>query len=166
MRMTINVAVTAFVFAAGSASAGDTLPRQKAEELGVKKCFAKIEKIADYAIEKASHGSDATWNSKDVDGRLVSFFVSRGYSDGDSQINMQFAPTLSGGCDVVYTETMVFESQCSIVREDTFKKWKYRSSLNNKTLILQSESGNVDVYLTPTGKKSDICIVTRREVGY
>ena len=166
MRMAINMALAAFAFTASSANAGDTLPRQKAEELGIKKCLAKIEKVADYAIEKASHGSDTTWNNKNVDGRLTSFFVSRGYSDGDSQINMQFAPTLSGGCDAVYTETMVFEGQCSIVREDTFKKWKYRGSLNSKTLILQNENGNVDLYLTPAGKKSDLCIATQREVVY
>jgi len=43
---------------------------------------------------------------------------------------------------------------------------EYRASLNNKTLVLQNDGGSVDVYLTPTGKKSDLCLVTKREVVY
>lgn len=149
-----------------SAQAEETLPVRKADELALKKCRERIKTVADFLIESAPHGIDTTWNNKNTNGRLVSFFVSRGYSDGDSQINMQFAPNSAGGCDAVYTETFVIESPCSLVREDTLKKWKYRGSLNNATLILQNESGSVDFYLTPTGKKANLCLVTKREVLY
>lgn len=165
MKLHVLGLMSALTLFATAAGAGDTLPKEKAVEIGAKSCLSKVEQVADYLLEDAPHGSDTTWNNKNVDGRLLSFFVSRGYSDGDSQVNMQFAPTASG-CDAVYTETFVVESQCTIVREDTFKKWKFRGSLNKKTVILQTEEGSVDIYLTPAGKKGDLCLVTKREVVY
>lgn len=166
MKSLIRILSAALACIAGAAVAGETIPQKKAEELGVKKCLATVRLVSDFYLEQASHGADATWNKNNTDGRILSFFVSRGYSDGDSQVNMQFAPNSSGGCDAVFTETYVVESTCTIVREDTFKQWKYRSSLNNKTLILQNNNGSVDVYLTPSGKRSDLCLITKREVVY
>jgi len=121
MKLKTYGLLSTFLFVVSAANAGDTGPLQRATEIGAKKCLKTVEKVADYVIENAAHGTDATWNNKNADARLLSFFVSRGYSDGDSQVNMQFAPNSSGGCDAMYTETVVIESQCSIVREDTFK---------------------------------------------
>lgn len=166
MKSLICALSVILVFTACVSIAGETVPEQEAKRLGAKKCLKTVGLVADFYLEQASHGADTTWNKNNTDNRMLSFFVSRGYSDGDSQVNIQFAPNAAGGCDAVFTETYVIESTCTIVREDTFKAWKYRGNLNNKTLILQNSNSSVDVYLTPSGKKSDLCLVTKREVIY
>lgn len=141
-------------------------PQQKAAEVGVKKCIPVIEKISSYVIRNSAHSFDYIRNEKNVDQRMLSFFVSRSYSDGESQVSMHFAPNLLGGCDGIYTETFVVEGQCGVVREDFFKKFNYRSSLNKKTIVLENDNRNIDVFLTPAGIKSDLCLITRREIVY
>lgn len=164
MKGTLIRVLAVAVLLQATASAADTLPYKKAQEIGVKKCLAKVGEISDFILKEAGHGADTIWN-KNVDGRLFSFFVSRGYADGDSQVSMHFAPN-GAACDAVYTETMLWETSCALVREEVFKAWKFRGSLNGKTMILQNDSGSVDVYLTPGGKASNLCMSTKREVVY
>lgn len=145
--------------------AGDTVPKRQAERSGIKKCLAKVEQAADFYIKDATHAAETNWNSKAPNDRLLSTFVAKSYSDGDSQINMQFAPH-AGGCDTVLTETFVFESACGVVRETTYKGFKFSGEMNGKTLNLTNENETMNVYLTPAGKRNDICLVTKREVIY
>lgn len=158
--------ISLLAFTAGIANAGNSLPLQKADEVGIKKCLTKIGIVSDHVIEGVPHGSDTIWHIENADEHLISFFVSRGHSHDDSQISMHFSPNKHGGCDAAYTETFVMEHKCTELVENTFQGMKYRGRLNKKTIALQNEAGSVDIYLTPTGKKANLCIVTKREVIY
>jgi len=164
-KIFVFVLATFAIFHASNVNAADLMPVQDAKKYGVQQCISKVRTVSNFLLKGADgYGDDTNWNKKDANRRLLSFFISRGYSDGDSQINMNFAPNNKGGCDAVYTETFVSESRCSLVRETTFKTWKYRGSLNGKTLVLNK--GFAYVYLTPAGKASNLCLMTKREVVY
>lgn len=154
----------ALLFAASWTQAGNTAPYQRAKEVGVKQCLDKVNLYANHYLEYAGHGIDASSSPDRPDARLLSFFVAKGHFWGDSQVNMQFAPNPAGGCDAVATETFVAEKTCAAVREEQFADWTARGSLNGRTTVLQR--GNVNVYLTPAGMAANLCLVTRREVGY
>lgn len=166
MKTLVRVLSVALLCVASSVvMAGDTVPKRQAERNGIKKCLAKVEQAADFYIKDATHAADTTWHSKHANDRMLSTFVAKSYSDGDSQINMQFAPH-AGGCDTVLTETFVFESACGVVRETNYKGFKFSGEMNGKTLNLTNENETMNVYLTPAGKRNDICLVTKREVIY
>jgi len=63
----------AISFQSMAVNAADTLPYKKAQELGVKKCLAKVREMSNFVLKEAGHGSDTTWNNKETDSRLLSF---------------------------------------------------------------------------------------------
>lgn len=156
----------AFWLATASAYAGNTALPREAKEIGVRQCLNAVKEHADRVMESASHQADIRWNADSPDTRLLSFFVSKGRFDGDTQVNMQFAPNGAGGCDTVITETFVAQKSCESFRDQKFQGWIFKGLMNRRTIALQGANNNVNVYLTPAGIASDLCIVTRREVGY
>jgi len=165
MRSFLTYIVPSF-FIAFSCAAGETVPEKRAAEVGIKQCSKSVEMMSTYYLKDATHGADTVWHNKMADKHMYASFVSRSYSDGDTHVNMQFSPSSGGGCDASFTETMVMEKACALVREETFKQWKYRGSLNEKTLILGNADETVDVYMTPAGSRSQLCLITKREVAF
>lgn len=135
-----------------------------AKENGVKTCVPQLKIAADFIIDKKAHATHAYWNSKDVDNRMYSTMTSKGYNDGDSHVTVAVAPTSSGKCDSFYVETFALPKACMVAREETFKGFKYKGTMNGKTLMLENESGGVNLYLTPQGES--ICLVSKREAIY
>ena len=135
-----------------------------ATENGVKKCKGELKSTADFILKDKAHGTHASWNNDDSDNHLYSTLTTKSYSDGDSHVTVIAAPTTSGKCDTTYVETFVMPKPCMMVREEVFKAWKYSGTMNKKTLLLESDSGGVNVYLSPQGE--NICLVSRREVIY
>lgn len=166
MKWCIRGSALAFLFAAASAQAGNTAFHREAEKLGVKQCLEVVKTVSGRVMESAAHEADITWNREDPDGRVLSLFVSKGRFDGDNQVNMQFIPNGAGGCDTVITETFVVQKTCEKFQEQKTAGMTSRGLLNRRTTILQGDNISVNVYLTPAGIASDLCIVTRREVAY
>jgi len=135
-----------------------------AKENGVKTCVPQLKVAADFIIDKKAHSTHAYWNNKDPNNRMYSTLTSKGYSDGDSHVTVAVAPTSSGKCDTFYVETYALPKPCMMAREETFKGFKYKGTMNKKTLLLEGESGVVNLYLTPQGES--ICLVSKREALY
>ncbi|PSV97419.1 hypothetical protein [Photobacterium lipolyticum] len=135
-----------------------------AKENGVKTCVPQLKIAADFIIDEKAHSSHAYWNKKDADNRMYSSLTSKGYSDGDSHVTVAVAQTSSGKCDTFYVETYALPKACMMAREETFKGFKYKGTMNGKTLLLENESGAVNLYLTPQGES--ICLVSKREALY
>lgn len=166
MKWWIKASSLAFLLATSGAHAGNTVLPREAKEIGVKQCLNAVKEYSGRVMESASHEADIRWKSDNPDMHVLSFFVSKGRFDGDTQINMQFVPNGAGGCDTVITETFVAQKECKTFQEQKFQGWKSKGILNRRTIVLQGENNSVNVYLTPAGIASDLCLVTRREVGY
>jgi hypothetical protein len=166
MKNWIQASGLALLLTSASAYAGNTSLDREAKAIGAKQCLTAIKTHADRTIEAASHEADMSWNSEQPDTHLLSYFVSKGRFDGDTQVNMLFVPNLAGGCDTVITETFVAQKQCAIFQETKLPDWKSRGLLNRRTIVLQGKDNRVNIYLTPAGVADDLCIVTRREVGF
>jgi hypothetical protein len=144
----------------------DNVPERQARENGVRACLALINAMSDYTLEDAAHASSAVW-SKDQPNRHA--FVAtaiRRYSDGDTHIDLVAQPNLDGKCDGTWTETYAVEKTCTVVREEWFKAFTFRETLAETTAWLNSENGNVDVFLTQAGSNGRQCLVKRREVVF
>ncbi|QJR79965.1 hypothetical protein CA267_003800 [Alteromonas pelagimontana] len=135
-----------------------------ADKNEIRTCRSQIKSVSDFIIKDKAHSTHASWNSKDSDNRLYATLTSKGYSDGDSHVSVITAPTSSGKCDSTYVETFALPQSCMVTREETYKDWKYIGTMNGKTLLLESDGGAVNIYLSPQGES--ICLVSRREVVY
>lgn len=160
-----SLVLSAFLFLLGAGvQAEETSIVNMADENGIKTCRPQIKSISDFIIKDRKHGTHANWNSKDSDNRMYATLTSKGYSDGDSHVSVIAAKTSSGKCDTIYIETFALPKSCMLTREEIYKDWKYSGTLNGKTLLLQNESGSVDVYLSSQGE--NICLVSKREMVY
>lgn len=166
MKWWIQGSPFAFLLATACACAGNTVLPQEAKEIGVKQCLNAVKAHTGRVMESASHEADISWKKDNPDMHVLSFFVSKGRFDGDTQVNMQFAPNRDGGCDTVITETFVAQTKCEVFQEQKFQGWKSKGVLNRRTIVLQGENNSVNVYLTPAGIALNLCMVTRREVAY
>lgn len=152
-----------FAVAAGAQSEETSIVNM-ADENGIKSCRPQIKSVSDFIIKGSSHGTHAYWSSEDSDNRMYATLTSKGYSDGDSHVSVIAAKTSSGKCDSIYIETFALPKSCMVVREETYKEWKYTGSMNGKTLLLENDGGSVNVYLSPQGES--ICLITKREVVF
>lgn len=159
-----KVVLVSLLLSSFFAQAEETSIVNMATENGVNKCRANLKVAADFILKDKAHATHASWNSKDSDNRLYSTLTTKNYSDGDSHVTVIAAPTISGKCDTTYVETFAMPKSCMLVREETFKSWKYKGTMNKKTLLLANDAGSVNVYLSPQG--DNICLVSKREVIY
>ncbi len=160
-----SLIISTMLFAVSiSLHAKETSIVNMADENGIKTCRSQIKSVSDFIIKDKAHGTHAYWNSKDSDNRLYATLTSKGYSDGDSHVSVIAAPTSSGKCDTIYVETFALAKSCMVTREETYKDWKYTGTMNGKTLLLESDAGSVNIYLSPQGE--NICLVSRREIVY
>lgn len=135
-----------------------------AKQNGVQKCLPQLKLTSDFIIDNKTHSTHATWNYKDPDNRLYTSMASKKNIWGDSHVTVTVAPTSSGKCDTFYLETLVLTQSCSSTREEVFSSYKYVGELNQSTLILQSKSKSIHVYLTP--QSGSLCLVSRKEIVY
>ena len=135
-----------------------------AKEYNFNTCLPQLKIASDFIIGNKKHTTHAYWNTDKADQRMYSSLTSKGYSDGDSHVTIAAAQTISGKCDVFYVETYALPKACLVAREDTFQGFKYKGTMNDKTLLLENESGAVNIYLTPQG--DSICLVSKREALY
>lgn len=162
--MTRKYVISALLCCASSLSSAETVPYSQAEKNGIKSCLSTIKMVSDHMIGETEHGADGTWNSKTPDNRLYTTLVAKKYSDGDSQVSLAFSPNDKGGCDAVYVESFASAKNCTIMREEVFGSWKYRGSIGG-TVILTSENGSVDVYLSPQ-ENNTACLASKRETVF
>ncbi len=147
-----------------AALASGTVVEETAREEGFKTCADALELVAGAAIADHKHSSHNHWHTDQTDGRMFTSLVSKYYSDGDGHVTITAAPVSSGNCDATYVETFALERNCMSARENIYDDWEFMTELND-TIVLQSESGGVNLYLTPQGS-GNICLVSRREVVY
>ena len=156
----LSVALTLNVYA------GTSTIETLATKNGVKKCSPQLKIVGEYIVDDRPHATHSSWNKNDPDNRLYASLTSKGYSDGDSHVTVIASPTSSGKCDATYIETFALATSCMLAREETYKDWKYVGTLNMKTLMLENESGSVNVYLSAQGANDNICLISKREVVY
>lgn len=162
--MRAQFALAVFLLAsATSASANDTTPYQQAVEEGLRACLSQIDKVTRFIIDDRPHGSHDVWHAEKPDSRMFSSFVVKGFSDGDSHVTLIIGPDKSGSCFAEYNETAFWPQSCTVVREKIFSTLKYIDALKETTAVLESESGSVNVYLTPQNN-GNACLSTKREV--
>lgn len=159
---TMVLPILGAVLAIGHVNAAPNVPTEQAEKLDIKKCMPRVQSLSEFLIKDAMHGSDIV-RAKDSDNHLVSFFVSRILAaEMDSPIVMTLAPSPTG-CDAVYTQSFVYEKSCKQLEEIEFKAWSTRGMLSKTTVLHQ---GSTDLYLTPSGYRQQLCLVTKRETVY
>jgi hypothetical protein len=164
MRARIALAVF-FLAGATSANANDTTPYQQAAKEGLRACLSQLDKVSNFIIDDRPHGSHDVWATDKPEARMFSSFVVKGFSDGDSHVTLLVGPDKSGRCFAEYNETAFWPQSCTIVREKIFSSLKYIDALKETTAVLESESGSVNVYLTPQNN-GNACLSTKREVIY
>ena len=147
------------------AQAEETSIVYTAVQNGIKTCKTDLKRTADFIIKGITHSTHSSWNKKDSDNRMYATLTSKSYSDRDAHVTVIAAPTPAGKCDTTYVETFAMPKSCMTVREEVFKGWVYKGTMNSKTLVLEnSMEGTVNVYLSPQG--DNICLVSKREVIY
>lgn len=135
-----------------------------AQENGIVTCEKSLKNIAEFIIDGESHSTHASWHEQYSDDRLYTSLSSKGNTEGSSHVTVITAPTGSGKCDSSYIETYVVHLSCLEAREKMFDKWQYKGVMNDSTLLLETPSGAVNLYLSPQG--NDLCLVSKREVIY
>lgn len=138
------------------------IPSEQAQKNGVRTCQRTVEQLATHLLDDRPHGSTATWNNKDTDGRLFNANVVVRYSDGHSVAVLNAAPTRTGGCDSSYTTVFVYDESCSVARETHFKNWLFSNELAG-LVVLANKSKTVRKTLMPSGSG---CTVVSTEVIY
>lgn len=158
--------VTILYLSASNVIAGDdTTVYKNAKEAGVTKCLKIIQDVSAFIIKKNKHSSHDYWSKKNVNSTAFSSFVVKDYSDGDSHISIMVVPDANNNCYAEYRETSYWNKSCSVLREEIFKDWKYKTSLKESTVLLANEKDTVHVYLTPQNNGSG-CLSTKREAIY
>jgi len=142
-----------------------TMPEKQAQKVGIKQCLPTISKISKHLIGDSNHANYDTNAKVNPDSRSYFSHIVKSYSDGETQITFSVTPTVGGKCDWAYTEIMLFEKSCGILREEIFKDFKFDLSLNETTIVLKNTNASVFVYLTPS-KSNKSCLVTKEETGY
>lgn len=145
----------------GSAVA-DTIPGEQATKNGFTSCQKTVEKIAKFVIDDTKHGAVSSWNNKTPDTRMFNSQIVLKYSDGYSVAVINIAPTKSGKCDGSYTTTFTSAKSCSVLRETTFKGWKFFGEIGG-LVSLENEAGSVSKILLPTETG---CVAISTEVVY
>ena len=140
----------------------DTIPGEQATKNGFNTCQKTVEKIAKYVIDDTNHGAVSTWNNKTPDSRLFNSQIVLKYSDGHSMAVLNVAPIKNGKCDGSYTRVFAMEKSCSVLRETTYKDWKFFGEIGG-LVSLENSSGTVSTVLLPnqTG-----CVAIQTEVVY
>ena len=165
MYFTRTTFVGFLMLCASSVIADDSVTYKTAKEQGVTTCLAQIKKVGNFIIKENSHASHDIWNSKNVDKRMFSSFLVKGYSDGDSHVSIVVGPDQTGNCYAEYNETSFWPKSCSVLREETFSVFKFSGSMKSTSIVLKNEDDSVNIYMTPQdGGKS--CLTTKREVIY
>jgi hypothetical protein len=158
--------IAIFCFSAVSVIADDetTSVFDQAKKAGVIRCLKSLEQVSNYIIKKNKHSSHSIWAKDNVDLNGFSSFVVKEYTDGDSHVSILVVPTADKDtCFAEYNETSYWPKSCSVLREEVYKDWKYKSSLKESTVILKNDSDKVFIYLSPQNNGS-ACLSTRREV--
>lgn len=147
------------------AQADEPSPVVNAVDAGIKTCMAPLKEVAAFIVKDDVHASHDLWSKNDADRRLYSSLIAKKYLDGNSHVSLSVSPDKSGKCSVEYSETMYWPKACSVLREETYAKFKYYESLNENTIILHNNEKTLSVYLTPQ-MQGNGCLDTRREVIY
>lgn len=140
----------------------DTIPGEHATKNGFITCQKTVEKIANFLISDTNNGALSTWNSKTPDSRIFNSQVALKYSDGHSVAILNVAPVKNGKCDGSYTKIFANEKSCSVLRETTYKDWKFYEEIGG-LITLQNKSGAVSVVLLPSQTG---CVSIHTEVVY
>lgn len=146
------------------AVANDTIVAQAAKNNGVVTCGGALENVANFIIGDRKHASHSTWNANNANGRMFTSMTSKHYSDGDGHVTIVAAPISGGKCDTTYVETFALDRTCMSARESVYGDWKFAGELN-ETIVLENQSGSVNLYLTSQGS-GNICLVSRRETVF
>lgn len=140
----------------------DTTPGEQATKNGFNTCQKTVEKIAKFLVDDTNHSAVSTWNSKNPDSRMFNSQVVLKYSDGHSMAVLSVAPVKNGKCDGSYTRIFVSEKSCSVLRETTYKYWKFFDEIGG-LVSLENKSGSVSAVLLPNQPG---CAAIHTEVVY
>lgn len=156
--------VVVFLIALGVAEAsyGQTTAGDQAQKNGVLACQQTVESIANFVVKDNPHASIATWSKTNPDSRMFGAQISVRYSDGNSVAVLSAAPTRAGTCDGYYTTIFTDEKSCSVMRETTFKDWKFYGETAG-LIVLENESGGLSKILLPSGTG---CVAITSEMVY
>jgi hypothetical protein len=149
------------LLACGTALA-DTTPAEQAKKNGFNTCQKTVEKIAKFLIGDTNNGAVSTWNQKNPDGRMFNSQVVLKYSDGHSMAVLNVAPVKNGKCDGSYTRVFVSETSCSVLRETTYKDWKFFGEIGG-LVSLENKNASVSAVLLPNPPG---CAAIQTEVVY
>lgn len=137
---------------------------KNAKEVGITTCAKTLDTLSDFALKDSPHTANNTWHKSAPNKHFYDSHSLKGYVDGQSQISLTVSPNATGGCDAVLLESMVFPKSCVSVRETTFSTWKFKDEASG-TVVLRSEKGAVNIYLTPAANNT-VCLVGKKEIIY
>ena len=143
----------------------ETVPYKSAVNYGITTCLPQIKQLTEFVLKNEAHGSHDISHSVSPDQRMFSSFIVKSYSDMNTHISFVVSPDQSGRCSGEYNETSIWPQACTVLREEMFYDFKYYGSVTSTSFALESQDGNLNVYLTPQSGGNS-CLVTRREVLY
>ena len=153
--------VTVISLLIATSTNASTTVEDYAKTNGFTQCLARTKELSEFLVKNNSYGSHDFMAKKHPNENPLNSLIVKGYSDGDSHINLSVTPLKNGKCAWSYTETSIYEQACQVVREKTFSDSKFINTLNETTIALDS-GDNLYHYLTPS-QSGKYCLVTKRE---
>jgi len=150
------------IFSALGTAIADTVPGEQATKNGFNTCQKTVEKLAKFVTGDVKHGAVSSWNKKSSDNRLFNSQVVLQYSDGHGMAILNVAPVKSGACDGSYTRIFTIEKSCPVLRETTYKDWKFFGEIGG-LVSLENSNGSVSAVLLPSQTG---CVAIQTEVVY
>jgi len=132
-------------------TAAETGLVQRAKEVGVNRCAARIGDVIGFFHGEDSYGHLAVWHKADPDNHLFHGLTTQTYDDGRQISTLAVAPQ-GEACDVAFTQVFVFGTSCATARETTFKDWKFYADMQGVALFEDPTADSVTLALVPAGQ--------------
>ncbi len=125
---------------------------------GFSYCAPAINKVANWLIDQDA-GTLSQWKEGgNADNHVGILMANKRYKDVNVFLHLGASKNNSGGCDLTFSTTYIFEQSCSSIRETTFKGWKYYGEMQGLAIYEDPTTTNVQVTFQSTGSG---CVVMK-----
>jgi hypothetical protein len=168
-RVLVLVAFLATSFAVVQASnAQESQTPRLVEALaktGFKKCSPEVGKVVRWIHEDDSkYAFVSTWNEKEPNQRSAFAATTERYADGEMVTTFSASPDISGKCSVSATQVFTSAKNCPVLREETFKTWKFLLDMGATSAYERENEKESTVFLTPM--RNGGCMVVKQTAFY
>ena len=125
-----------------------------------KYCASAVNKASNWLVGQDA-GTIGLWKPRDADNHVGVLIASKRFSDTSSLMHLSAMRTAAGGCDLSFSLVYTFNKACSVLRDTTFKEWKFFGDVKGIPVYDDPTTSNVQVVLQPFGIG---CVVSKMGV--